>query len=218
MECVLYGVGSPFIEEVRETLRRLGWVVRGGVRNVETEFQPEGLEPLVGVDEIPREWLDLAVVLPLVTPGHRYSVELEARARGFRHFPPVVDPTVIGPAHPSIGDGTFVGAGCMVGAMSVLGQQICFNRAVTIGHHSRIEDYAGFGPAAILCGLVTVERGAFIGAGALLGPNVTVGANALVGAGSVVLRDVAPNSVVVGNPARLIREGIVGYNDVGVPA
>jgi sugar O-acyltransferase (sialic acid O-acetyltransferase NeuD family) len=218
MECVLYGVGSPFIEEVRETLRRLGWVVRGGVRNVETEFQPEGLEPIVGVDEIPSEWHDLAVVLPFVTPGHRHSIELEARARGFRHFPSIVDPTVILPEHPSIGEGTFVGAGCMVGAMSVLGRQICFNRAVTIGHHARIEDYAAFGPAAILCGLVTVERGAFVGAGALLGPNVTVGSNAVVGAGSVVLRDVAPNSVVVGNPARLIREGIVGYNDVGVPA
>lgn len=47
-----------------------------------------------------------------------------------------------------------------------------------------------------------VRRGASIGANATLLPGVTIGAGAMVGAGSVVTRDVPPDSVVVGNPAR----------------
>jgi len=49
-----------------------------------------------------------------------------------------------------------------------------------------------------------VERGASIGANCVVLPGVTIGENAVVGAGSVVTRSVAPRSVVVGNPARLV--------------
>lgn len=48
---------------------------------------------------------------------------------------------------------------------------------------------------------VVVDDDVFIGAGALLLPGVTVGAGAIVGAGAVVTRDVAPGTVVAGNPA-----------------
>jgi UDP-2-acetamido-3-amino-2,3-dideoxy-glucuronate N-acetyltransferase len=50
-----------------------------------------------------------------------------------------------------------------------------------------------------------VEAGASIGANATIVCGVRIGAGALVGAGSVVTRDVPPGTVVVGNPARVIR-------------
>jgi len=50
-----------------------------------------------------------------------------------------------------------------------------------------------------------IRKGASIGSGSTILANVTVGENAIVGAGSVVTKDVAPNSVVAGNPARLLR-------------
>jgi acetyltransferase-like isoleucine patch superfamily enzyme len=52
----------------------------------------------------------------------------------------------------------------------------------------------------------TVRRGARIGAAAVLLPGIEVGEEAFVGAGAVVIRDVPPHAVVVGNPARQIRE------------
>ncbi len=51
---------------------------------------------------------------------------------------------------------------------------------------------------------IIVEEGSWIGAGAIILQGVTVGRHAVVGAGSVVTRDVAPNTVVAGNPARLL--------------
>jgi acetyltransferase-like isoleucine patch superfamily enzyme len=52
---------------------------------------------------------------------------------------------------------------------------------------------------------ITVGRGSYIGLGALLMPGVTVGEQAYVGAGAVVTSDVLARSVVVGNPARLVK-------------
>jgi UDP-2-acetamido-3-amino-2,3-dideoxy-glucuronate N-acetyltransferase len=50
-----------------------------------------------------------------------------------------------------------------------------------------------------------VKKGASVGSGATILSNVTIGENAIVGAGSVVTRDVAPNTIVAGNPARVLR-------------
>ena len=51
-----------------------------------------------------------------------------------------------------------------------------------------------------------VKKGASIGSGATILCSVTIGENAIVGAGSVVTKDVPPNSVVAGNPAKVIKE------------
>lgn len=57
-------------------------------------------------------------------------------------------------------------------------------------------------------GHTVIRKGASIGANATILAGVTVGKNAMVGAGAVVTRDVPPNAIVMGNPAR-----ITGYAD-----
>jgi acetyltransferase-like isoleucine patch superfamily enzyme len=52
----------------------------------------------------------------------------------------------------------------------------------------------------------TIRRGARIGGAAVLLPGIEIGEEAFVGAGAIVIRDVAPRAVVVGSPARQIRE------------
>jgi len=51
----------------------------------------------------------------------------------------------------------------------------------------------------------TVKKGASIGSGATILSNISIGESAIVGAGSVVTKDVPPNSIVAGNPARVLR-------------
>lgn len=50
-----------------------------------------------------------------------------------------------------------------------------------------------------------IKKGASIGSGTTILGNIVVGENAIVGAGSVVTRDVPPQSIVVGNPAKVLR-------------
>jgi acetyltransferase-like isoleucine patch superfamily enzyme len=50
-----------------------------------------------------------------------------------------------------------------------------------------------------------IKRGASIGSGATILSTTVIGENAIVGAGSVVTKDVPPNAIVAGNPARILR-------------
>jgi acetyltransferase-like isoleucine patch superfamily enzyme len=59
----------------------------------------------------------------------------------------------------------------------------------------------------------TIKKGASIGTGSTILANVTVGENAIVGAGSVVTKDVPPNSIVAGNPAKVLRSIEKGIED-----
>lgn len=54
--------------------------------------------------------------------------------------------------------------------------------------------------------MTLVKAGASIGSGCTILSNITIGENALVGAGSVVTKDVPPNTIVAGNPARVLRK------------
>ena len=57
-----------------------------------------------------------------------------------------------------------------------------------------------------VCESTVVKRGASIGSSATLLGGITVGENAIVGAGSVVTQDVPANTIVAGNPARVVRK------------
>ena len=57
----------------------------------------------------------------------------------------------------------------------------------------------------LTCKPVLLKRNCWIGAGATILPGVTVGENAVIGAGAVVTKDVEANTVVGGNPARVIK-------------
>jgi acetyltransferase-like isoleucine patch superfamily enzyme len=63
-----------------------------------------------------------------------------------------------------------------------------------------------------------IRKGASIGSGATILSKTTIGENAIVGAGSVVTKDVPPNSIVAGNPAKILRyiEQTVKGHDVHV--
>ena len=53
---------------------------------------------------------------------------------------------------------------------------------------------------------ITIGNNAWLGGGVIVCPGVTIGDNTVVGAGSVVVRDLPPNVVAVGNPARIVRK------------
>ncbi|MBO1307685.1 transferase [Enterococcus sp. 669A] len=55
------------------------------------------------------------------------------------------------------------------------------------------------------CQPVKIGANVWIGIGAIILPGITIGDGAIIGAGSVVTKDVAPNAIVVGNPARQVQ-------------
>jgi acetyltransferase-like isoleucine patch superfamily enzyme len=61
------------------------------------------------------------------------------------------------------------------------------------------------GKVETVLGKITICDDAWIGAGVIILPNVTIGEQAIVGAGAVVTKDVPPRTIVVGNPAHVLR-------------
>jgi acetyltransferase EpsM len=76
---------------------------------------------------------------------------------------------------------------------------------VYIGHDCVIQDYATITNSAAISGFCEVEEGCYVGSNSSIRERTVVGKWSLVGLGSVVLENVPPFSVVVGNPSRILR-------------
>ncbi|MBP9032788.1 MAG: hypothetical protein KBG29_02765 [Pseudomonadales bacterium] len=215
---VLYGIGSEYVHEAVEIALRAGVSIAAFIDNMPAGAgrQFPGLEPVLVPAACDDGIRALPVLVPLVTPGHRKAVTAEAMGRGFAGAATLIDPTAILARSTRFGEGFQVNAAVVIGANCAFGRHVLLNRSASIGHDARVEDFASLGPGCVLCGSCRIGAGAFIGGGATLAPGVSVGANAIVGAGAVVIRDVPPGCFVAGNPARIVREGLRGYNDVGV--
>lgn len=88
-----------------------------------------------------------------------------------------------------------------------LGKYVIINLSVTIGHDCRIGDFVTISPGANISGNVKIGNFSYIGTNATIREGVTIGDHSIVGMGAVVVKDVSPNCVVVGNPAKpLIKE------------
>jgi UDP-2-acetamido-3-amino-2,3-dideoxy-glucuronate N-acetyltransferase len=121
----------------------------------------------------------------------------------------------------TVGDDVVIGRGSLVENDTTVGAGTKIQAMAYITAYSTLEDDVFIAPCvqttndnfmgrteqrhALVKG-PTIRRGARIGGGAVLCPGVEIGEEAFVGAGAVVVRDVPPRVVVVGNPARVLRE------------
>lgn len=117
-------------------------------------------------------------------------------------FATVVHPSAVLSPLATVGKGTVILANTTVCANARIGHHGMILPNCVISHDCCLDDYAIMASGAVLCGNVTLEKSCYIGAGSVILEGITVGSGSLVGAGSVVTRDVPPDTVVMGNPAR----------------
>jgi acetyltransferase-like isoleucine patch superfamily enzyme len=120
----------------------------------------------------------------------------------------------------TIGDDVVVGRGSLVENDTTIGALTKIQAEAYITAYSTLEDNVFIAPCVVttndnfmgrterrheLMKGPTIRRGARVGGGAILCPAVEIGEEAFVGAGAVVVQDVPPRTLVVGNPARVLR-------------
>ena len=120
-----------------------------------------------------------------------------------------------------VGDDVVIGRGSLVENDTTIGALTRIQANAYVTAYSTLEDNVFIAPCvtttndnymgrtekrhALMRG-PTIRRGARVGGAAVLLPGVEIGEEAFVGAGAVVLEDVPPRTVVVGNPARPLRQ------------
>ncbi len=117
----------------------------------------------------------------------------------------VVHRSAIVSSHAVLGRGAQCLPGSVVNAGAQVGCNVIVNTGAIVEHDCNIGNHAHIATGARLAGGVYVEEGSHIGAGATVREGITVGAGAIVGAGAVVVKNVAPSTVVAGVPAQFLR-------------
>ncbi|KNZ70113.1 sugar O-acyltransferase, sialic acid O-acetyltransferase NeuD family [Thermincola ferriacetica] len=204
---VLVG-GGGHCRAVLAQIKQLG---KFEVVGVIDERDSIGLDlPVLGRDRDLDRIYDSGVHLALVTVGstgdnaNRQRLCRLVTEKGFS-LPVIVSATAKVDETVTIGAGTVIMAGSIVNVNTVIGINSIVNSGAIIEHDCRIGDHCHIAPGACLSGGVQVGDLGFIGAGSTIIQNIKVGKEATIGAGSVVIEDVPDNSVVAGNPARIIR-------------
>ncbi len=120
-----------------------------------------------------------------------------------------------------VGDDVVVGRGVLVENDTTIGALTKIQAEAYITAYSTLEEQVFIAPCVVTTNdnfmgrterrhaLVqgpTIRRGARVGGGAILCPGIEIGEEAFVGAGAVVTKDVEPHMLVVGNPARVLRQ------------
>ncbi|QGH34365.1 2,3,4,5-tetrahydropyridine-2,6-dicarboxylate N-acetyltransferase [Gracilibacillus salitolerans] len=125
-----------------------------------------------------------------------------------------IEPGAIIREQVEIGDGAVIMFGAMINIGSVIGEGTMIDMNASLGGRATVGKNCHVGAGAVLAGVieppsaqpVIIEDGVVIGANAVVLEGVRVGEGAVVAAGAIVTKDVPPNTVVAGTPAKVIKE------------
>jgi tetrahydrodipicolinate N-acetyltransferase len=113
-----------------------------------------------------------------------------------------------------IGDGCVIMMGAMINIGSAIGAGTMIDMNAVLGGRATVGKNCHIGAGTVLAGVieppsakpVVIEDDVVIGANVVVLEGVTVGKGAIVAAGAIVTKDVAPNTLVAGTPAKVLKE------------
>ncbi|MDX1932487.1 MAG: hypothetical protein SFU56_07765 [Capsulimonadales bacterium] len=195
------GVHGAEMAEIVERINRTTptWNLLGYVtgREIPTERERNGypvLGPRTVLDDYPEAFL---------VPDNEWRHEDIPGDR----LVSLIDPSVFVSRTARIGAGSVLYPHGFVGLNARLGNRTFCLSGCVINHDVVLEDRVVLASDVSLAGSVFVEEGVYLGQSCTVRQYVRIGRHSVIGMGSVVLRDVPPGTVIVGNPGRALRRG-----------
>jgi sugar O-acyltransferase (sialic acid O-acetyltransferase NeuD family) len=160
--------------------------------------------PVLGRIEQARDFAECRFINGVAsTTSYMKKPELIARSGiPLDRFETVIHPTATVSPNCRVGIGTTIMANSVICAAATIGNHVIILQNTVVNHHSTVADYVTLSSGITILGFVEIAETAFIGGAAAIRPHIRVGARSLVGMASVVVKDVADDTVVAGNPAR----------------
>ncbi|WP_057742706.1 2,3,4,5-tetrahydropyridine-2,6-dicarboxylate N-acetyltransferase [Liquorilactobacillus capillatus] len=164
------------------------------------------------------DWKDIQPLLEDHTKIKGYHVENDGRNTGValldkKKFNARIEPGAVIRDQVEIGDNAVVMMGAVINIGAEIGANSMIDMGAILGGRAIVGQHCHIGAGTVLAGVVeppsaqpvVIEDDVLIGANAVVLEGVRIGKGAVVGAGSVVTKDVAPGTVVVGMPAKKIK-------------
>jgi len=164
--------------------------------------------PVVWIEDAASLVSSHKAVCSLGTTRRQFFIQ-QAAALGFQ-FTTIIHPTARLSNMSSVGEGSILSAGVIIGSNTKVGKHVIINRGSLIGHNTVISDYSTISPGANIAGVVTIGEAAYVSMGAIILDRITIGRQAVIGAGAVVTRDVPDRVQVMGIPAKITKKDIDG--------
>ncbi|MEI7998051.1 MAG: transferase [Candidatus Omnitrophota bacterium] len=139
----------------------------------------------------------------------RFETSLQASDYGAR-FANFIHPSV-NLEMVELAEGNYIQERVILQAGVKIGCNSSIHIGTLVGHESIIGNSVFLAHGCNISGGVTIKDGVLMGTGVSVIPRVTIGEWAVIGAGTVVHKDIPPYSLVVGNPARVLRQKEVPY-------
>jgi len=180
------------------------WDVLGFLSSDKSEVGKEKVgRPVLGTFEDISDYPQARFVVAEVPNQGKFAKKLGLPSE---RFATIIDPTCFVSRTAKIGNGCVLYPRCYVGLETRIDDFVFSLSGTIINHHDVIEEGVCITSNVNLAGGVYVERDSYLGAGTMVRGEVRIGAEAYTGMGSVIIKDVAARTVVVGNPARKLRD------------
>lgn len=157
--------------------------------------------PILGDDDWLRQQKGLGVVIAVGTPALRHTIHNNLKDYPLT-FPSFVHPGAKVYKYVTWHGGCIIQPGGVVQTNVKIGFGTYINMGVTIGHDTVIGDYCVINHNAGISGNVTIGDNVLVGAGATIIENHRIGNSSTIGAGAVLTKDVPPNEIWIGVPAK----------------
>ena len=118
----------------------------------------------------------------------------------------LIHPTAVISPSAKVSRGSTVLANAVIHTNAIVGIGCIVNTAAIVEHDCEVEDFVNISPKASMAGHTRIGPKSFLGIGSTIIDGITVGKESVIGAGAVVIQDVPDGAVVVGVPARIIKE------------
>ena len=122
-----------------------------------------------------------------------------------KRFESIVHPTASVSRMAMVGRGAVIFQNVTITSNVNIGKYVTVLPNAVISHDDIIGDFTCIASSASVSGNVRIGEGCYIGTNSAIKDGVTIGDHCLIGMGSVVLKDIPENNVMVGNPARFLR-------------
>jgi sugar O-acyltransferase (sialic acid O-acetyltransferase NeuD family) len=210
-EILIYGAGGAgrtlafSLSMDREN--EISWRVKGFVDDTEKLWGKKINDiPVVGGSEYLLSFSGNVAVSIVDNPSVRKNIISKVKQNKKIKFPYITSSKALVSPFVQIGEGCIISPLDNIQPNSQLGDFVWINGATRIGHDVVIAEYSTIFSGILISGGVTIGSGCVIGSGAIILPKRKIGDGSIIGAGSVINRDIPPNVVAAGVPAKVIRK------------